>query len=275
MYNLSEIFSHAAKYLLTLEGAKTQAEICRDIGMKASSINGYINGTRGGNEENRRIIARSIGWRYTEFISLGMLIHEGHNPDEWECEGAKPDAPEFILWVKKGHNKEGSNVPCLITPPPELSDSEAKIELSRISKRVRPVDGAFSFIDQFDIDNFQPHIWGEADPVSTITYSHGFIEILGGAGNLAGWKANDSGVHLTIECGDIVLTNRGDENIREGQIYLIQIKKTAQKVFRRLAPRNGKILILSDNPSQFPAYEIDSEEIRVIGRALHISRRIS
>ncbi len=71
----------------------------------------------------------------------------------------------------------------------------------------------------------------------------------------------------TIMDGDIVMLDRGRPQIFTGQIYALGIDDDISiKRLELLAGTN--IRIISDNKSQYPPYQIDRVNIRVLGQVI-------
>jgi len=75
----------------------------------------------------------------------------------------------------------------------------------------------------------------------------------------------------TIQEHDTVMVDIGRRDIREGKVYAIRYDSTI--MIKRLVFRPGeKILVISDNRTEYDPYEVATKDLHIIGQVIFFSR---
>lgn len=75
----------------------------------------------------------------------------------------------------------------------------------------------------------------------------------------------------TIKGGDTVMVDTGRREIREGDVYAIRFDSTI--MIKRLVVRPGeKVLVVSDNRTEYDPYEVALSDLHVLGQVIFFSR---
>lgn len=91
------------------------------------------------------------------------------------------------------------------------------------------------------------------------------------AKNLVLMRVQGGSMHPTIQDGDTVLIDTGRLSIKEGMLYALRFDETI--MIKRLSFRpEGRVLIISDNRSEYDPYEADIKNINIIGQVIFFSR---
>ncbi len=91
--------------------------------------------------------------------------------------------------------------------------------------------------------------------------------------NLVIMRVVGNSMDPTIMDGDIIMLDRGRPGIFTGQIYALGIDDNIS--IKRLELMAGtNVRIISDNKSQYPAYEIDRVTIRILGQIIWFARQM-
>lgn len=91
------------------------------------------------------------------------------------------------------------------------------------------------------------------------------------AKNLVLMRVIGDSMSPTIQARDTVMVDLERKDIREGEIFAIRFDHTV--MIKRLAFRpGGKILIISDNRTEYEPYEMNGSELTVIGQVIFFSR---
>jgi len=78
-------------------------------------------------------------------------------------------------------------------------------------------------------------------------------------------------MHPTIQEHDTVMVDTGRREISEGKVYAIRYDQTI--MIKRLVFRPGeKILVISDNRTEYEPYEAAMTDLHIIGQVIFFSR---
>lgn len=93
------------------------------------------------------------------------------------------------------------------------------------------------------------------------------------ADNLVLMMVRGTSMEPTIMAGDMVLIDKGRKRVYEGLIYAIGLDETI--VIKRLTPLpGGRVMVVSDNRSEYQPQETLLNNIRVIGRVIWFGRQL-
>lgn len=77
----------------------------------------------------------------------------------------------------------------------------------------------------------------------------------------------------TIQDHDVVLIDTGRQHIQGGRLYALGIDDSI--LIKRLDPMaGGKCRVISDNKEVYPPYEVNLNEIRIIGQVIWFARQM-
>lgn len=82
-----------------------------------------------------------------------------------------------------------------------------------------------------------------------------------------------SSMDPTIRDGDIIMIDTGRKRIYDGYIYALGIGETIAIKRLETLP-GGRIRIISDNRSEFPPYEINAQDLRLLGQVIWTAREL-
>ena len=75
----------------------------------------------------------------------------------------------------------------------------------------------------------------------------------------------------TIQSKDVVLVDAGRKTLSDGEIFALRVNDTV--IIKRLSYRvGGKVVVISDNREEYPAYEVTPDEVHIIGQVIMFSR---
>lgn len=77
----------------------------------------------------------------------------------------------------------------------------------------------------------------------------------------------------TIRDGDIIMVDTGRKRIYDGYIYALGIGQTIAIKRLETLP-GGRIRIISDNRNEFPPYEINAQDLRLLGQVIWTAREL-
>jgi len=128
-----------------------------------------------------------------------------------------------------------------------------------VETRLSAGDGAFVASDKLDGYYAIPTAWAS----SITTNIH----------NLVLMKVEGDSMFPTIQTDDTVLVDLGVRDITEGLIYALRIEDAV--MLKRLSYRPcGRICVISDNKQEFPPYEVEAENLAVIGKIIFVGRTL-
>lgn len=91
------------------------------------------------------------------------------------------------------------------------------------------------------------------------------------AKNLVLMRVQGDSMSPTIQDGDTVMIDTGRLSIKEGMLYALRVNSTI--MIKRLSLRlEGKVLIISDNRSEYDPYEAEIKSVNIIGQVIFFSR---
>lgn len=89
--------------------------------------------------------------------------------------------------------------------------------------------------------------------------------------NLVLMRVAGSSMAPTIENDDTVMIDIGKRSIKEGMVYAIRVEDTV--MIKRLSLRlEGKVLVISDNRTEFEPFEADRKSLHIIGQIIFFCR---
>ncbi|MFA7174794.1 MAG: S24 family peptidase [Kiritimatiellia bacterium] len=75
----------------------------------------------------------------------------------------------------------------------------------------------------------------------------------------------------TIQNKDVVLVDAGRKTLSDGEIFALRVNETV--IIKRLSYRvGGKVVVISDNRGEYPAYEVTPDDVNIIGQVIYFSR---
>lgn len=95
--------------------------------------------------------------------------------------------------------------------------------------------------------------------------------ISSGLKNLVLLRVTDDSMEPKIEDGDTVMINVGRRVIRSGTIFALGLDDTIVIKEIEVLP-GGKAMVISKNRDLYPAYTIETKDIRIIGHVIWSSR---
>lgn len=113
-----------------------------------------------------------------------------------------------------------------------------------------------------------------ANEAATITFDRTWLARVATApGNVRLVFVDGPCMSPTLLDGDMVLVDLGRNTVRQGRLYALNIDGNI--LINRLESRPGGILrIVSDNRDIAPPYEVDAEQVRVLGHVFWLGRRL-
>jgi transcriptional regulator with XRE-family HTH domain len=86
-------------------------------------------------------------------------------------------------------------------------------------------------------------------------------------------RVPDNAMTPTLQPGDTVMIHAGRRKLQSGNIYAFTPKDGVMQM-RRLESRGRRIGVLADNRDLYAAYELDRDQVRLIGRVVWLARRL-
>ncbi len=230
-----------------------QLELSRRTGISATSINNYALGSADPSRTRLAAIAKAAG------VSVGWLV-SGEGPMRPE-ESATPspqtpareDLPETPDLHPSSINTYGEvTIPRWRNPDPEAFDYVPMAEA-----RLSAGDGCFVISE--DMEGYYAFRKNWISRVAT------------SPNNLVLMRIHGNSMAPTLEDNDTAMIDIGRRDIKEGMIYALRVDHSI--MIKRLSFRvGGKVLIISDNRTEYDPYEAEMKDLHVIGQVIFFCR---
>ena len=232
-----------------------QLELSRRTGISATSINNYVLGTADPSRTRLVSIAKAAG------VSAGWLA-TGEGPMRLgEVEESPQPCP-----VCEGKESRQEPQPCTLdenglvsiprwqNPDPELFDyipmAEAKLSA-----------GGGCFVLSENMEDYYAFRKAWLSRVAT------------SAKNLVLMRIHGNSMAPTLEDNDTAMIDTGRRDIKDGMIYALRVDHSI--MIKRLSFRvGGKVLIISDNRTEYEPYEAQMKDVNVIGQVIYFCRTL-
>ncbi|MBU1564366.1 MAG: helix-turn-helix domain-containing protein [Proteobacteria bacterium] len=239
-----ESFSERLK---VLRGDLTQATFAQKFDIHRNTISRYESGDGAPDGEFLKTLCR-----YYNLNSEWLLFGEGpmYKDQKTTNRQAQEDSegPQSLYVDENGETV----IPRWKNPDPEMFDYIPMAE-TKLSA------GGGSFVLSEDVEGYYAFRKSWLSAVTTNPNKLVLMRITG-----------DS-MSPTIQANDTVLIDIGRRHIIEGLIYAIRFDSTV--MIKRLAFRpGGRILVISDNRTEYDAYEADMSDLHVLGQVIFFSR---
>ncbi len=114
----------------------------------------------------------------------------------------------------------------------------------------------------------------QGEPARQFLFLRAWLEERGTPERMKLLRIMGEAMHPTLRDGDLVLLDEAQQDIHEGNIYVLRMD--GQIVVKRLAKRPGSILLISENRALYEPLDVPypSAGLAVIGRVVWFSREI-